>query len=214
MSRRPIPALCRVLLVEDDVQVASLTSAMLAELGYEVIPVTTGSSRLERACRNPRHRTGAIGCHDAGRHGRHGVGARDAPTQNLIARGFGQRIFRGRKTRRRERRHSAAAEALHLGRSGFSTDFRTGEAWRAPAEPADLGPVRGFRGPRPSRCAFGLILDGQAANSLAGCGKNRIAQGRCNRRHARLTDAAQWHGPIGRRNQVHTDVGRAPHSSA
>jgi PAS domain S-box-containing protein len=39
-------ALCRVLLVEDDVQVASLTSAMLAELGYEVIPVTTGQAAL------------------------------------------------------------------------------------------------------------------------------------------------------------------------
>jgi PAS domain S-box-containing protein len=40
------PALCRVLLVEDDVQVASLTSAMLTELGYEVIPVTTGQAAL------------------------------------------------------------------------------------------------------------------------------------------------------------------------
>ena len=39
-------ASCRVLLVEDDVQVASLTSAMLAELGYEVIPVTTGQAAL------------------------------------------------------------------------------------------------------------------------------------------------------------------------
>jgi signal transduction histidine kinase/ActR/RegA family two-component response regulator len=37
---------CRVLLVEDDVQVASLTSAMLAELGYEVTPVTTGQAAL------------------------------------------------------------------------------------------------------------------------------------------------------------------------
>jgi CheY-like chemotaxis protein len=38
---------CRVLLVEDDVQVASLTSAMLAELGCDVIPVTTAQAALE-----------------------------------------------------------------------------------------------------------------------------------------------------------------------
>jgi PAS domain S-box-containing protein len=47
------PALCRVLLVEDDVQVASLTSAMLAELGYEVIPVTTGQAALHELAAAP-----------------------------------------------------------------------------------------------------------------------------------------------------------------
>jgi PAS domain S-box-containing protein len=47
------PALCRVLLVEDDVQVASLTSAMLAELGYEVIPVTTGQAALNELAASP-----------------------------------------------------------------------------------------------------------------------------------------------------------------
>lgn len=47
------PAQCRVLLVEDDVQVASLTSAMLAELGYEVIPVTTGQAALEELAATP-----------------------------------------------------------------------------------------------------------------------------------------------------------------
>jgi PAS domain S-box-containing protein len=47
------PALCRVLLVEDDVQVASLTSAMLAELGYEVIPVTTGQAALNELAATP-----------------------------------------------------------------------------------------------------------------------------------------------------------------
>jgi PAS domain S-box-containing protein len=47
------PALCRVLLVEDDVQVASLTSAMLAELGYEVIPVTTGQAALNELAVTP-----------------------------------------------------------------------------------------------------------------------------------------------------------------
>ena len=46
-------ALCRVLLVEDDVQVASLTSAMLAELGYEVIPVTTGQAALDELAATP-----------------------------------------------------------------------------------------------------------------------------------------------------------------
>jgi PAS domain S-box-containing protein len=47
-NRSPAAAAsCRVLLVEDDVQVASLTSAMLAELGYEVIPVTTGQAALD-----------------------------------------------------------------------------------------------------------------------------------------------------------------------
>jgi CheY-like chemotaxis protein len=45
--------LCRVLLVEDDVQVASLTSAMLAELGYEVIPVTTGQAALNELAATP-----------------------------------------------------------------------------------------------------------------------------------------------------------------
>jgi PAS domain S-box-containing protein len=44
---------CRVLLVEDDVQVASLTSAMLAELGYEVIPVTTGQAALNELAATP-----------------------------------------------------------------------------------------------------------------------------------------------------------------
>ena len=44
---------CRVLLVEDDVQVASLTSAMLAELGYEVIPVTTGQDALNELAATP-----------------------------------------------------------------------------------------------------------------------------------------------------------------
>ncbi len=47
------PVLCRVLLVEDDVQVASLTSAMLAELGYEVIPVTTGQAALTELAASP-----------------------------------------------------------------------------------------------------------------------------------------------------------------
>lgn len=47
------PALCRVLLVEDDVQVASLTSAMLGELGYEVIPVTTGQAALNELAATP-----------------------------------------------------------------------------------------------------------------------------------------------------------------
>ena len=45
--------LCRVLLVEDDVQVASLTSAMLTELGYEVIPVTTGQAALNELAATP-----------------------------------------------------------------------------------------------------------------------------------------------------------------
>ncbi len=47
------PAPCRVLLVEDDVQVASLTSAMLAELGYDVIPVTTGQAALKELAASP-----------------------------------------------------------------------------------------------------------------------------------------------------------------
>jgi PAS domain S-box-containing protein len=47
------PAQCRVLLVEDDVQVASLTSAMLNELGYEVIPVTTGQAALNELAATP-----------------------------------------------------------------------------------------------------------------------------------------------------------------
>ncbi len=47
------PAPCRVLLVEDDVQVASLTSAMLDELGYEVIPVTTGQAALNELAATP-----------------------------------------------------------------------------------------------------------------------------------------------------------------
>jgi PAS domain S-box-containing protein len=47
------PAQCRVLLVEDDVQVASLTTAMLAELGYEVIPVTTGQAALNELAATP-----------------------------------------------------------------------------------------------------------------------------------------------------------------
>jgi PAS domain S-box-containing protein len=47
------PAQCRVLLVEDDVQVASLTSAMLTELGYEVIPVTTGQAALNELAATP-----------------------------------------------------------------------------------------------------------------------------------------------------------------
>jgi PAS domain S-box-containing protein len=45
--------LCRVLLVEDDVQVASLTSAMLDELGYDVIPVTTGQAALNELAATP-----------------------------------------------------------------------------------------------------------------------------------------------------------------
>jgi PAS domain S-box-containing protein len=44
---------CRVLLVEDDVQVASLTSAMLVELGHEVVPVTTGHAALEELAQTP-----------------------------------------------------------------------------------------------------------------------------------------------------------------
>jgi PAS domain S-box-containing protein len=44
---------CRVLLVEDDVQVASLTSAMLAELGYAVTPVTTGQDALNELTASP-----------------------------------------------------------------------------------------------------------------------------------------------------------------
>jgi PAS domain S-box-containing protein len=47
------PGQCRVLLVEDDVQVASLTSAMLTELGYEVIPVTTGQAALNELQATP-----------------------------------------------------------------------------------------------------------------------------------------------------------------
>jgi PAS domain S-box-containing protein len=47
------PGQCRVLLVEDDVQVASLTSAMLDELGYEVIPVTTGQAALNELAATP-----------------------------------------------------------------------------------------------------------------------------------------------------------------
>jgi len=47
------PAMCRVLLVEDDAQVASLTSAMLAELGYEVMPVTTGQAALDELATTP-----------------------------------------------------------------------------------------------------------------------------------------------------------------
>jgi PAS domain S-box-containing protein len=47
------PTLCRVLLVEDDVQVASLTSAMLVELGYEVIPATTGQAALDELAATP-----------------------------------------------------------------------------------------------------------------------------------------------------------------
>jgi PAS domain S-box-containing protein len=50
---RSDPALCRVLLVEDDVEVASLTSAMLSELGYEVIPVTTGQDALNELAATP-----------------------------------------------------------------------------------------------------------------------------------------------------------------
>jgi CheY-like chemotaxis protein len=44
---------CRVLLVEDDVQVASLTSAMLVELGHEVVSVTTGHAALEELAQTP-----------------------------------------------------------------------------------------------------------------------------------------------------------------
>jgi PAS domain S-box-containing protein len=47
------PGLCRVLLVEDDVQVAYLTSAMLMELGYEVIPVTTAQAALNELAATP-----------------------------------------------------------------------------------------------------------------------------------------------------------------
>jgi PAS domain S-box-containing protein len=47
------PAPCRVLLVEDDVQVASLTTAMLAELGYEVTPVSTGQAALNELAATP-----------------------------------------------------------------------------------------------------------------------------------------------------------------
>jgi PAS domain S-box-containing protein len=43
-SREQLP--CRVLLVEDDVHVASLTSAMLMELGCDVLPVTTAHAAL------------------------------------------------------------------------------------------------------------------------------------------------------------------------
>jgi len=46
------PGYCRVLLVEDDVQVASLTSAMLAELGCEVVPVTTAQAALEELAKS------------------------------------------------------------------------------------------------------------------------------------------------------------------
>jgi CheY-like chemotaxis protein len=42
-----------VLLVEDDVQVASLTSAMLSELGYEVIPAMTGQAALNELVATP-----------------------------------------------------------------------------------------------------------------------------------------------------------------
>jgi PAS domain S-box-containing protein len=47
------PPHCRVLLVEDDVQVASLTSAMLVELGHEVIPVATGHAALNELAQTP-----------------------------------------------------------------------------------------------------------------------------------------------------------------
>jgi len=47
------PGQCRVLLVEDDVQVASLTSAMLEELGYEVISVSTGQAALNELAATP-----------------------------------------------------------------------------------------------------------------------------------------------------------------
>lgn len=47
------PPRCRVLLVEDDEQVASLTSAMLVELGHEVVPVTTGRAALEELAQTP-----------------------------------------------------------------------------------------------------------------------------------------------------------------
>ncbi len=46
-------ASCRVLLVEDDVQVASLTSSMLTELGYKVIPVATGQAALDELAASP-----------------------------------------------------------------------------------------------------------------------------------------------------------------
>ncbi|HEX3397368.1 MAG TPA: ATP-binding protein [Steroidobacteraceae bacterium] len=47
------PGLCRVLLVEDDAQVASLTSAMLSELGYDVIPVMTGQAAMNELVATP-----------------------------------------------------------------------------------------------------------------------------------------------------------------
>ena len=115
---RSASAACRVLLVEDDVQVASLTSAMLAELGYEVIPVTTGQAALDELAQTPGYWSGAIRHHDAGRDGRSGSGAGDAPTPNLIAGAFGQRLCGRGQTRSGKGRHSAAAEALYLQRSG------------------------------------------------------------------------------------------------
>jgi len=51
-SSSAAPGHCRVLLVEDDVQVASLTSAMLAELGCEVVPVTTAQAALEELAKS------------------------------------------------------------------------------------------------------------------------------------------------------------------
>jgi PAS domain S-box-containing protein len=44
---------CRVLLVEDDAQVAFLTGAMLAELGYEVITATTAQAALDELAHTP-----------------------------------------------------------------------------------------------------------------------------------------------------------------
>src|ERR1700733_14123924 len=44
---------CRVLLVEDDAQVASLTGAMLAELGYGVITATTAQAALDELAHTP-----------------------------------------------------------------------------------------------------------------------------------------------------------------
>src|SRR5205823_11743139 len=60
---------------------------------------------------------------------------------------------------------------------------------------------------RPSSLQRDLIADRQAANALAGRREDRVAQGRRERRHARLTDAARWDvDPV--LDDVHPGLGR------
>src|SRR5215470_15013654 len=56
----------------------------------------------------------------------------------------------------------------------------------APAMPAGFATVR-----RPSSLQRDPVTDRQIANALAGRRKDRVAEGRRERRHARLTDAAR-----------------------